>query len=84
MIDNTTIITIVILLVLGFSLLLNRQGIARHLGKNSMLPFRAIFGERPWVMREEQRAERFAKVVLPFIATLCFLMALLVFAAIIW
>jgi len=84
MIDNTTIITLVFIFALGVSLLVYREQIARYLGRNSLLPFRLILGERAWIAREERRAEKFAKVVLPFAALFCFISIALIIGAIVW
>lgn len=81
--DNTTIITLIIFLTLGISCLMNRESIARYLGKNSMLPFRLIWGERSWITREEQRSEKFAKIMLPVFAILCFAAVIFMIAAVI-
>ena len=84
MVDNTTIIAGIIFLVLGISLAVYKKSIAHHLGVNSMFPFRVIFGEKPWIVREERRAERFANVALPLISVGCFIIIALLIASLIW
>lgn len=79
MIDNTTIIVLIIFLVLGILFLTHTKSIARHLANNSISSLKWIFGE-VWAVKEQIRAEKFYAIALPIASIFCFgVIALLIY-----
>jgi hypothetical protein len=84
MIDQTTIITLIIFFVIGiFSFKHNKQ-IADSIAHNYTTPFKWIFGEKSWVVHEQEFAAKWMSKILYVAGVLCFLIIALVVGAILW
>lgn len=57
--DATSLIVVVVALILCILTFTQKKQLIEHFTKNWIGPLRWVFGNKPWISREEERAEKF-------------------------